>query len=461
MHEGDLHVFHTPIIRTSERTEAHIYIFQAQALMTQRSSLFADSPVLASGFLDVSGGKKNRSTSISSGDCDEIKVWYQVTGNLNGVPVLLFHGGPGYYTVPEDHRLFDPAVYMVISFDQRGCGKSQPPAHTVPFSFYKNITLEDIVADAELVRKKACGTRPCCVAGWSWGSACALAYAETYPSCVAGMLLQGVYTGTIEEHAPLFSPTLRTGAYDDAVRCLVLAIAIALKPRCPDIDVPARLESDALALMRRPLELHETLRDFILTCNSDDLEQTTDAHRVLAIWSQYENFLTYPDSREYFMEKLVRASDLSVREYRASNKDVTGALMQLFLFPQMMRRQVSLVDPLELLRLAQVASKFEMPFVWIVQGDDDEVCPCEAAKALSLNLRHCFSMAAGAAVNPKPKCSTKKAKAVTGKSPVPYVKLILVSGASHETADNGGIQRAVLQCTAEMSSAAFERWLAA
>ena len=40
--------------------------------------------------------------------------------------LFLLHGGPGGGINANQRRLFDPARYDVILFDQRGCGKSTP-----------------------------------------------------------------------------------------------------------------------------------------------------------------------------------------------------------------------------------------------------------------------------------------------------------------------------------------------
>ena len=38
------------------------------------------------------------------------------------------HGGPGGGCMANNRRFFDPAVYRIILMDQRGAGKSRPPA---------------------------------------------------------------------------------------------------------------------------------------------------------------------------------------------------------------------------------------------------------------------------------------------------------------------------------------------
>ncbi|MFJ4873007.1 hypothetical protein [Streptomyces sp. NPDC088757] len=55
-------------------------------------------------------------------------VHWEVSGNPEGKPALVVHGGPGSGSSPRSRRLFDPEAYRVVLFDQRGCGRSVPHA---------------------------------------------------------------------------------------------------------------------------------------------------------------------------------------------------------------------------------------------------------------------------------------------------------------------------------------------
>ncbi|MDH5600918.1 MAG: alpha/beta fold hydrolase, partial [Gammaproteobacteria bacterium] len=60
---------------------------------------------------------------------DEPHVLYvEESGNPEGIPVLFVHGGPGAGCENYHRRFFDPNVYRIILFDQRGAGKSTPHA---------------------------------------------------------------------------------------------------------------------------------------------------------------------------------------------------------------------------------------------------------------------------------------------------------------------------------------------
>jgi len=113
-------------------------------------------------------------------------LYYEQSGNPNGKPVVFLHGGPGGGTNPKCRRFFDPDVYRIVLFDQRGCGKSTPHAELV------DNTTWDLVADIERVREHLRIDR-WQVFGGSWGSTLALAYAQTHPDKVSELVLRGIF----------------------------------------------------------------------------------------------------------------------------------------------------------------------------------------------------------------------------------------------------------------------------
>ncbi|TBU49814.1 proline iminopeptidase [Dichomitus squalens] len=114
-------------------------------------------------------------------------LYYEVSGNREGTPVVFLHGGPGGGTDPKDRSFFDPTKYKIILFDQRGAGKSTPTA-----SLEDNTTW-DLVKDIEKIREHL-GISKWHVFGGSWGSTLALAYAETHPAKVKSLVLRGIFT---------------------------------------------------------------------------------------------------------------------------------------------------------------------------------------------------------------------------------------------------------------------------
>ena len=75
-------------------------------------------------------------------------LYLEECGNPEGKPVVFLHGGPGGGTNPRQRRLFDPAAYRIVLFDQRGCGRSTPHA-----SVDRNTTW-DLVGDIEGIRDR-------------------------------------------------------------------------------------------------------------------------------------------------------------------------------------------------------------------------------------------------------------------------------------------------------------------
>jgi proline iminopeptidase len=119
-------------------------------------------------------------------------IYWEACGNPDGKPAVFLHGGPGGGCSPVHRRLFDPARYRVILFDQRGCGRSTPHASEPEASFADNTTWH-LVADMERLREQL-GIERWLVFGGSWGSTLALAYAETHPGRVSELVLRGVFT---------------------------------------------------------------------------------------------------------------------------------------------------------------------------------------------------------------------------------------------------------------------------
>lgn len=123
---------------------------------------------------------------------DGHQVYWERIGTKGAKPAVFLHGGPGGGVMPNQRRAFDPALYDVMLFDQRGCGKSTPHASL------DNNTTWHLVADIERLRALM-GVDKWLVFGGSWGSTLALAYAETHPDHVSELVVRGIYTVTKPE----------------------------------------------------------------------------------------------------------------------------------------------------------------------------------------------------------------------------------------------------------------------
>lgn len=119
-------------------------------------------------------------------------LYWEESGNPNGVPVLFLHGGPGSGTSPQQRQFFDPAYYRIVLFDQRGAGQSTPLGEV------RNNTTQLLVQDIEQLRQML-GIAQWLVFGGSWGSTLALAYGQAHPECCTGFVLRGIFLCTPPE----------------------------------------------------------------------------------------------------------------------------------------------------------------------------------------------------------------------------------------------------------------------
>ena len=137
----------------------------------QRRGLYPEIEPYETGMLDVGEGHS---------------LYYERVGTPGAKPAVFLHGGPGGGMSPDHRRQWNPELYDVLLFDQRGCGKS------LPFAEIEHNDTWRIVADVERLREM-CGHDQWQVFGGSWGATLALAYAETHPDRTSELVLRGVF----------------------------------------------------------------------------------------------------------------------------------------------------------------------------------------------------------------------------------------------------------------------------
>jgi proline iminopeptidase len=113
-------------------------------------------------------------------------MYWEQSGNPQGVPIVFLHGGPGAGATPTHRRFFDPSHYRIVVLDQRGAGRS------LPLGALEDNTMRHLVEDLETLRRHL-GIDKWAVFGGSWGSTLALAYAEAHPERCRGLVLRGVF----------------------------------------------------------------------------------------------------------------------------------------------------------------------------------------------------------------------------------------------------------------------------
>ena len=113
-------------------------------------------------------------------------IHFEESGNPQGKPIVVLHGGPGGGCPNSYRQYFNPEKWRVIMFDQRGCGKSTPHAEL------RENTTWDLVGDIEKIREHL-GINNWVVFGGSWGSTLSLAYSQTHPERCTGLILRGIF----------------------------------------------------------------------------------------------------------------------------------------------------------------------------------------------------------------------------------------------------------------------------
>ena len=123
---------------------------------------------------------------------DQHQVYFEQCGNPDGKPAIFLHGGPGGGGSEDVRRFFNPDLYRIIIFDQRGCGRSKP------HGCLENNTTWHLVSDIENLKEKL-GIEKWLVFGGSWGSTLSLAYAQAHPKSVSELVLRGIFLLRKEE----------------------------------------------------------------------------------------------------------------------------------------------------------------------------------------------------------------------------------------------------------------------
>lgn len=254
---------------------------------------------------------------------DGHRLFIEECGRLGGIPALFLHGGPGAGIEPYHRRFFDPARYHVVLFDQRGSGRSIPHA-----SLEANDTWR-LVEDIERIREFL-GIERWLVFGGSWGSTLALAYAETHPERVSGLVLRGIF---------LCRPHEIQWFYQQGANRLF-----------PDyweefVDpVP-------------PAQRHDVVRAYHALLTGDDELQRLKAARAWSVWeARTATLLPNDDVVGHFADPRIALSLARVECHYFVN--------DAFLQPDQLLRDAS--------RLAQIPGT-------IVHGRYDIICPVENA----------------------------------------------------------------------------------
>jgi proline iminopeptidase len=153
------------------KTPPNMYKGPATSRIPPLLDLFPAITPYSNGFLDVGNGHN---------------LYWEQSGNPDGVPVVLLHGGPGAGASPTHRRFFDPDHYRIIIYDQRGAGRSHP------LGDLENNSTKVLLEDMEQLREHLKIER-WHLFGGSWGATLALHYAINHPQRCLSMIMRGVF----------------------------------------------------------------------------------------------------------------------------------------------------------------------------------------------------------------------------------------------------------------------------
>lgn len=253
------------------------------------------------------------------------RIYFEESGNPTGKPAVYLHGGPGAGTEPRMRRLFNPKKYRIVLFDQRGSGRSTPRGSLV------NNTTWHLVADMESLREHLQIQR-WLVAGGSWGSTLALAYAQKHPRRVTELVLRGIFLGRKSDIAYFYQDPGGTAAL-----------------------FPDRWEAFVAPIP--PAERHDMVRAYCRRLTGSNGKTAQRAARAWSIWEGATSFL--------------RASRAEIAAAGRARFATMLARIECHYFAnRCFLREGQLLDDVEAIR--------RIPAI-IVQGRYDVICPMRSA----------------------------------------------------------------------------------
>ena len=274
------------------------------------------------------------------------KLYFELCGNPKGKPVMFLHGGPGAGISERDRGFFNPKLYDIILFDQRGAGRSKP------FVSLKNNTTYKLIQDIRKILRFL-RIKKVFLFGGSWGSTLALAYAIKYPKTVSGMLLRGIYLARPkdDEHYLSYAKRFNPEAWHRLMN-----------------NVPKEYRKEVISYYHKQMQ-------------SKNLKIR---NKFAYEWARYEISISRLNITEEDIEKVLKSfsyKSLSILEvYYLKNK--------------------CFLQPNYILKNAHKISKIPIS---IVHGKYDLICPPEAAYELNKKLRNSklYFVVAGHSVSEK------------------------------------------------------------
>ena len=338
-----------PAIQPSQPTTPSQLLLRSSALLlAARSSL---STMSAMGVVKIGKAKEGR---VDVGD--GISLWYREWGNPAGTPVVFVHGGPGQCVADYSNvnsRFFDEDLFRVVEVDQRGTGQSQPSVRDDyrHMAKYANVSIEQMSADFELVRKQL-GVDKWLVFGGSWGSTLGLDYALTYPDCCLGLILRGIFLNTVAEMEAIYCRRAFAGN----------------ARRVAEFDTFFELAANEVARRQEPPLSPDDAKRFVSVY--EDLIRAGDRD---AIWRFY-----------VFENNIIEEDPSKLKDPRVIDEAEFAEAQSVSFFEARLFLKGTYEAPVQL--LGKRLEKLAAVRTWVAQGTGDEICPEMFAQQLVAGL---------------------------------------------------------------------------
>jgi len=254
---------------------------------------------------------------------EEHRIYIEQCGNPLGIPVVFLHGGPGSGCRPSHRCYFDPQLYHIILFDQRGCGRSRP------YGSLAQNTTANIIQDMEAIRQHI-GIEKWLVFGGSWGSTLGLYYAYHFPAQVSGLILRGVFLARTQDIDWVYSENGAAKFFPEAWKNLVE-------------DLPFSQQSQPLSAIYQQL-------------SSDDTKVSNGIFNKLQHW----------EASLIYWQDLVRLEESSTKE----DAKVPAIIQLYYSMNQCFIAKEPLLEHIDTIR--HIPTK-------IIHGRYDMVCPLQQA----------------------------------------------------------------------------------
>jgi len=270
------------------------------------------------------GNKKTQPEVLTTSNlATEHHIYVEQCGNPTGIPVVFLHGGPGAGCKPSHRCFFDPKLYHIILFDQRGCGRSRPHC-----SLSQNTT-QHLIQDMEKIRQHI-GIEKWLIFGGSWGSTLGLYYAHHYTKHVSGLILRGIFLAREQDIDWVYSENGAAKMHPEAWHNLVK-------------DLPISQQAKPLAAIYKQL-------------TSDNIGESNDIFNKIEHW---ESSLVYWQK------------SLAIKDYTTEKHDKAPSIIQMYY--SMNHCFINQTPLLELINTIR-----HIPTT-IIHGRLDMVCPIDQA----------------------------------------------------------------------------------